>query len=523
MEKGSYVFAAVKGIEDIMALLIIVSFLLCLPFFLFFFVLQRHKTSKNNTKLPPGPRGLPFIGNLHQFDVSKPHVSFWELSKKYGPLMSLRLGFVPSLVVSSAKMAKEILKTHDLQFCSRPALVGQQKLSYNGLDLAFSPYDEYWREIRKICVIHLLNSNKVQNFRPIREDEVSRMIEKISKSVAASKLVNLSEVMMSLTSTIICRIGFGKRYDEDEATSARSRFQALLNETQALFVSFFVTDYFPFMGWIDKFTGKMQRLQNNFQELDRFYQELIDEHLDPNRTKSKLPQQEDIIDVLLQIRKDRGFKVDLTLDNIKAVLMNVFVAGTDTSAATVVWAMTYLTKNPRAMKKVQLEIRSLIGGNKGFVNEDDVQELHYLKAVVKETMRLQPTVPLLLPREAIQKCIVEGYEIPAKTRVFVNAWAIGRDPEAWQNPEEFYPERFVDSCIDFKGQNFELIPFGAGRRICPGLNMGIVTVELALANLLYKFDWEMPPGLKSHDFDVLPGLAMHKKNVLSLRAKYHVE
>ena len=142
MEKGSYVFAAVKGIEDIMALLIIVSFLLCLPFFLSFFVLQRHKTSKNNTKLPPGPRGLPFIGNLHQFDVSKPHVSFWELSKKYGPLMSLRLGFVPSLVVSSAKMAKEILKTHDLQFCSRPALVGQQKLSYNGLDLAFSPYDE---------------------------------------------------------------------------------------------------------------------------------------------------------------------------------------------------------------------------------------------------------------------------------------------------------------------------------------------------------------------------------------------
>ena len=204
-------------------------------------------------------------------------------------------------------------------------------------------------------------------------------------------------------------------------------------------------------------------------------------------------------------------------------MQNVFVAGTDTSAATVVWAMTYLTKNPRAMKKVQLEIRSLIGGNKGFVNEDDVQELHYLKAVVKETMRLQPTVPLLLPREAIQKCIVEGYEIPAKTRVFVNAWAIGRDPEAWQNPEEFYPERFVDSCIDFKGQNFELIPFGAGRRICPGLNMGIVTVELALANLLYKFDWEMPPGLKSHDFDVLPGLAMHKKNVLSLRAKYHVE
>ncbi|KDO39891.1 hypothetical protein CISIN_1g013651mg [Citrus sinensis] len=435
--------------------------------------------------------------------------------------MSLRLGFSPSLVVSSVKMAKEILKTHGLQFCSRPASVAQQKLSYNGLDLAFSPYYEYWREIRKICVIHLFNSNRAKKFRPIREDEVSRMMEKISKSVAASNPVNVSEVMMSLTSTIICRIGFGKRYDEDKATSGRSRFHTLLNET---LVSFFVPDYFPLIGWIDKLTGMMQRLQNSFQELDRFYQELMDEHLDPNRTKSELAQQEDIIDVLLQIRKNCGFKVDLTLDHIKAVLMNVFVAGADTSAATVVWAMTYLMKNPRAMKKVQLEIRSLIGGNKGFVNEDDVQELHYLKAVVKETMRLQPTVPLLIPRETIQKCVIDGYAIPAKTRVFVNAWAIGRDPEAWENPEEFYPERFIDSCIDFKGQHFELIPFGAGRRICPGLNMGIATVDLALANLLYKFDWEMPLGIKSHDldFDVLLGIAMHKKNALSLLPKLSI-
>ncbi|XP_052294336.1 6,7,8-trihydroxycoumarin synthase-like isoform X2 [Citrus sinensis] len=417
-----------------MALLIIINFLLCLSIFVFF-VLQRNITSRNNTKLPPGPRGLPFIGNLHQLNVSKPHVLFWELSKKYGPLMSLRLGFSPSLVVSSVKMAKEILKTHGLQFCSRPASVAQQKLSYNGLDLAFSPYYEYWREIRKICVIHLFNSNRAKKFRPIREDEVSRMMEKISKSVAASNPVNVSEVMMSLTSTIICRIGFGKRYDEDKATSGRSRFHTLLNET-----------------------------------------------------------------------------------------LNVFVAGADTSAATVVWAMTYLMKNPRAMKKVQLEIRSLIGGNKGFVNEDDVQELHYLKAVVKETMRLQPTVPLLIPRETIQKCVIDGYAIPAKTRVFVNAWAIGRDPEAWENPEEFYPERFIDSCIDFKGQHFELIPFGAGRRICPGLNMGIATVDLALANLLYKFDWEMPLGIKSHDldFDVLLGIAMHKKNALSLLPKLSI-
>ncbi|KAJ0024124.1 hypothetical protein Pint_09092 [Pistacia integerrima] len=409
--------------------------------------------------------------------------------------MSLRLGYVPTLIVSSAKMAKEVMKTHDLLFCT---------------------YDDYWREIRKICVVHLFNSNRVADFRPIREDEVSRMIEKISKSVAASKPVNLSEQMMFLTSTIICRIGFGKRY-EDEGTE-RSRFHALLNETQALFVSFFYSDYFPFMGWVDKLTGMVSRLQNNFKEFDKFYQELIEEHLDPKKPKN---DQEDIIDVLLQVRKERGFKIDLTSDHIKAVLMNVFVAGTDTSAATVVWAMTYLMKNPRIMKKVQEEIRSVVG-NKGFVDEDDVQDLPYLKAVVKETMRLQPTAPFLVPRETIDKCIIEGYEIPPKTLVLVNAWAIGRDPEAWENPEEFHPERFIGSSIDFKGHHFGLIPFGAGRRICPGLYMGIATVDLALANLLYKFDWEMVAAMKKEDldFDVLPGLAMHKKNALRLMAKY---
>ncbi|KAJ4721021.1 putative Cytochrome P450 [Melia azedarach] len=497
-------------------LIIIFIILLSLPIFLF--LAQTYRKPKS-IQLPPGPKGLPFIGNLHQFDISRPQVSFWELAKRYGPLMSLRLGSVPTLVVSSAKFAKEILKTHDLQFCSRPSLLGQQKLSYRGLDLAFSPYNDYWREIRKICVIHLFNSNRVQNFLPIREDEVSRMIEKISRSVVACKPVNLSEIMMFLTSTIICRLGFGKRY-EDEG-SERSRFHALLNETQALLVSFFVTDYFPWMGWVDKVAGMMRRLEKNFQELDAFYQELIEEHLDPKRAKSD-DHQEDIIDVLLQIRKDRGFKIDLTFDHIKAVLTDVFIAGTDTSAATVVWAMTYLMKHPRVMKKVQQEVRKL-AGNKGFVDEDDIQSLPYLKAVVKETMRLQPTVPLLVPRETLEHCNIEGYDIPAKTLVFVNTWAIGRDPEAWENPDEFYPERFIDSPIDFKGQHYELIPFGAGRRICPGLYMGIATVDLALANLLYKFYWEMPSGMSKEDldFDVLPGITVHKKNVLRLMAKHY--
>ncbi|XP_031270247.1 cytochrome P450 83B1-like isoform X2 [Pistacia vera] len=489
-----------------MALLIIL--VLSLPILLL--LLQRHRKSKS-VRSPPGPRGLPLIGNIHQFDISNTLRYLWNLSKQYGPLVFLRLGFVSVLVVSSAKMAKEVLKTHDLTFSGRPNLLGQQTLSYNFLDLAFSPYNAYWREMRKVCVIHLFNSIRVQLFRPVREDEVYRMIKKISKSADASQPINLSEVTMSLTSTIICRLGFGKRY-EDEG-GEKSRFSALHKETQVMLGSFFFADHFPFLGWVDKLTGMRRRLEKNFEECDKFYQELIEEHLDPKRPKN---EQEDIIDVLLQIKRDREIKVDLTYEHIKAILMNVFVGGTDAIAASVVWAMTNLTKNPRTMKKAQEEIRNIIG-KKGFVDEDDVEKLPYLKAVVKETLRLEPAAPLI-PRETTEKCIVNGYEIQAKTLVFVNAWAVGRDPEAWDNPEEFNPDRFIGSCLEMQGQNFELIPFGSGRRICPGIHMGIVSVELALANLLYHFDWEMPAGMKNEDldFDVLPGITMHKKNPLRL-------
>jgi cytochrome P450 len=194
-------------------------------------------------------------------------------------------------------------------------------------------------------------------------------------------------------------------------------------------------------------------------------------------------------------------------------VQNIFLAGTDTSAAVVVWAMTTLMNNPRVMNKVQMEIKNLYE-NKDFINEDDIEKLPYLKSVVKETLRLFPPSPLLLPRETIQNCNIDGYEIKPKTLVHVNAWAIGRDPENWEDPEEFYPERFSTSSIDFKGKNFELIPFGSGRRMCPAMNMGVVTVELILANLVHSFDWKLPNGFNKEqmlDTQVKPGITMHKK------------
>nr|AJD25155.1 cytochrome P450 CYP71AT91 [Salvia miltiorrhiza] len=475
------------------------------------FLFHRRKTVQKSPP-PPGPRGLPFIGSILQLDPAAPHIYLWKLSLKYGPLMSMKLGSVPVIVVSSSDIAKQVLKTHDLVFSSRPKLLGQHKLFYKGLDVAFAPYSDSWRETRKICVVHLLSIKRVQSFRPTREEEVSRMVTNLS--AGSGRVANLTAVMLDLTSTLICRVAFGKERDEGESRM-RSRFDELMIESQAVQAGFaFVSDYLPWFGWVDRLNGMIAKLDRVFKDLDDFLEELIQQHLDPNRPKSKNPN---ILELLIQLKNENSSSLALTWDHVKAILMDIFVAGTDTGAATVIWAMTALIKNPETMKRLQKEMSELVGERRQ-VDEDDLAKLPYLSAVVKEALRLFPPAPLLLPRESIQSCNINGYAIPAKTLVFVNAWAIARDPNSWENPDEFVPERFLNSGIDVIGTDFEVIPFGAGRRGCPGIAMGLATVELALANLVHSFHWELPPGITKEDIDtqVSPGLTMHKKNPLCL-------
>ncbi|XP_062110462.1 cytochrome P450 71B34-like [Humulus lupulus] len=203
----------------------------------------------------------------------------------------------------------------------------------------------------------------------------------------------------------------------------------------------------------------------------------------------------------------------------------MFLGGVDTGAITMVWAMAELAKRPKLMKKAQDEVRACIG-NKGKVTESDTDQLQYLKMIVKETFRLHPPAPLLLARESMSHFTVDGYDIKPKTIIQVNAWAIGRDPKSWKDPEEFIPERFRDSSIDFKGQHFELLPFGSGRRVCPAMYMGTTIVELGLANLLYSFDWKLPGGMKEQDInmDEFAGhsLTISKRTALKLVPEKHL-
>ncbi|WCJ38587.1 Cytochrome P450 71B34 [Euphorbia peplus] len=475
---------------------------------------------KQNKKLPPSPSRLPIFGNLHQLSDLL-HQSYWQLSKKHGPVMLLRLGQIPVIVVSCAEAARDVLKVNDLACCSRPYLAGAARLSYNFLDVALTPYGDHWRYMKKLIVLELFNLKRVQSFRFIREEEVELLINSISS--ADGTPIDLTDKLFALTAKITYRMSFGLDYQG--ASFDIGRFHQVVHEGDAVAGSFSKAQLFPFVGWIvDWITRHNARTERVFHELDSFFEYVIEDHLKPGRKKDH----KDIIDVLLRVKEeqDQLGTNDFNRNNIKGVLMNLFLAGTDTGAITLNWAMAELVKNPRILMKAQDEVRKHVG-NKGKVSESDLDKLEYLKMIIKETFRMHPAAPLLLPRETISHCQINGYDIDPKTMIQVNAWAIGRDPKYWKEPEQFYPERFADSSIDYKGQHFEFLPFGAGRRMCPGIHMATVTVEYALANLLYSFDWKLPEGMKKEDMNMeeKPGvsLTITKKTPLVLLAVKHLQ
>uniref|UniRef100_A0A0D9WXS3 Cytochrome P450 n=1 Tax=Leersia perrieri TaxID=77586 RepID=A0A0D9WXS3_9ORYZ len=478
--------------------------------------------------LPPGPPSqLPVLGNLLQIG-RRPHRYFQAMARRYGPVVQVQLGSVRAVVVHSPEAAKDVLRTNDVYCCSRPASPGKdvdeyyllfhppgpRMLSYNFLDVGFSPYSAYWREMKKILIVELTSMRRVQSFSYARVAEVSRLIDALAATPPGVPF-DLSSALTTLSDRIIGTVAFGRVYGSSQWSSERSGFHEVLNETNLMLGSFNFEDFFPSSGlarWADTFTGIARRRRRIFRRIDRFFDAVIDKHLDPGRLAAGV--QEDMVDTMVKMwREQQGKGFALTRENIKAVLMNIFAGGIDTTAIITTWVMSELMRKPRVMQKAQAEVRNIIT-NKARVDEEDVRNLKYIKMVIKETFRLHPPVTLLLPRQTMQSCNIGGYSVLSGTRIFINVWAMGRDPSIWNSPDEFFPERFEDKNVDFRGSHFELLPFGSGRRICPGITMGVATVELVVANLLYCFDWELPKGgMKEEDFD------MEEEGQLTFRKK----
>ncbi|CAN0926021.1 Cytochrome P450 71D11 (Fragment) [Linum grandiflorum] len=410
-----------------------------------------------------------------------PHRRLTELATKYGPLMHLQLGEVSTVVVSSAELAKEFLI-----------------IFYQGRDILFGNGD-YWKKMRKICTQELLAPNRVKSFLPTIEEEVNQLVTSIRSCNSASP-INIGGMLLSLGYSLMSRTAFGKIQKHSDS---------------------YIPDLFPSSYLVRRLTSTESKLKKLHNKANAILQTIIDDHIAKRSTNNDIKADEDFLDVLLNHSLHQNLEIPITNNHIKAVLLDVFLGGSDSSSLTIEWALSELMRNSRVMKKVQKEVRDQID-RKGRIDYEDLHQLHYLKLVIKETLRLHPPAPFLPPREARETTVIHDYHIPAKTRIIINTWAIARDHRTWPEPENFYPERFLNGLSSgtnySKGLDFSLLTFGSGRRICPGVQFGMAILTICLANLLYYFDWELPPGITSENLDMSEdfGIAVKKKKDLFL-------
>ncbi|XLR24387.1 cytochrome P450 CYP736A12 [Arachis ipaensis] len=450
---------------------------------------------------PPGPPAVPVVGHLHILG-ELPHRTLETLSKKHGPIMSLRLGQVPTIVISSPEVAELFLKKHDTVFASRPLLEASKYFSYGYKGMIFAEYGPYWRNMRKVCTLQLLSASKVESFAPLRKLELGKAVKTVAKAAEDGKVVNLSEVVHSVMEDVVYKMVLGCNKDD------KFDLKGLIHEMLILAGKFNVTDFVPWLGPLD-----LQGLRRNFKKLSKEVDEVLEkiikdhEHASSNaHNNNEKHGNKDFVDILLsQMHQpidpydEQNHVIDRT--NIKAIVLDMIAAAFDTSATVILWALSELLRNPRVMKKLQEELRNVVGMNK-LVEEVDLPKLSYLDMVIKEALRLHPA-GTFITRKSMKDIVIHNYYIKKSSEILVNLWAIGRDPKVWSNNAlEFYPERFLNKNVDLRGYDFELIPFGSGRRGCPGIQLGLVTVKLVVSQFVHCFDWELPWGMSPNELDM---------------------
>ncbi|KAK3428365.1 hypothetical protein EUGRSUZ_F04403, partial [Eucalyptus grandis] len=482
--------------------------LLALPLPPSSFLLLSGHLRRRKLKLPPGPKPWPIIGNLNLISPLL-HRSLHELSRIYGPIMKLQLGSCNVVVCSSADMAKAILKTHDAVFAYRPRNAAGKYTAYNYSGMTWSPYGPYFQQVRKIFLAQLFSAARLQSSEYIRVEEMRVLTRNLFEAKGQS--INLKDHLSDLNLNVVCRMVLGKKYTDKSENSnivSAEEFRKMVDELFLLTGVLNLGDFLPLLDFLD-LQGYIKRMKAVNKKFDRFLEHVLGEH-EARRVEGY--EAKDKVDVLLQHVDDPNLGVKIERHGVKALTQELIAGGTEGSAASVEWAMCELLKNPYTFNKATQELDNIIGRER-WVQEADVTNLPYLNAVIKEMMRLHPVGAFLAHRFASQDCKVAGYDVPKGTRVLVSKWSIGRDPELWDDPENFRPERFIGKAIDVKGQDFELLPFGSGRRMCPGYNLGLRMIQTSLANLIHGFSWKLPKNMTREELNIeeVPGLSTPKK------------
>ncbi|CAL4936896.1 unnamed protein product [Urochloa decumbens] len=412
-----------------------------------YFLLITRKPQRNDDhghgrrRLPPSPRSLPLLGHLHLLGPL-PHRALRSLATAHGPVMLLRLGRVPTVIASSAAAAEEAMRARDLDFASRPRSAVADRLLYGGRDVAFAPYGERWRQARRVCTAHLLSARRVGSFRRVREQEAAALVARVVQEQEQQEqgVLGLGELLAAYANAVVSRAAFGDESARGlfggEDVSKRRELVEAVAELHHLLGAEPMGELLPWLAWVDTVRGLEGRFRRTFEALDGALEKVIDDHCrrPPPHDGGDGGDHWDFVDVLLDVGKNDEYGIRLETAEIKAIILDMFAAGTNTTNTAMEWAMAELITHPVAMRRLQDEIRDAVGsspGGSGSVSEDHLSKLPYLEAVMRETLRLHVPAPLLVPRETLRDTELLGYHVPARTRVLINAWAINRDPAAW--------------------------------------------------------------------------------------------
>ncbi|XP_068654255.1 cytochrome P450 81Q32-like [Aristolochia californica] len=458
--------------------------------------------------LPPGPLSLPIIGHLHYIE-KRLHRSLARLSHRYGPIMLLRFGSRPVLVISSPSAVEECFTTNDVAFANRPRLLAGKHLGTNYTTVVWAPYNDHWRSLRRFSGLEIFSVGRINMFAGIRSKEVRSLCRKLFESSRSGVgKMDMKSVFFELVFNIMSMITAGKRYfgEDVENMEDAEQYRQIVKETFALSGAANLGDYLPLMGRMDPL-GLDKRLADLQRRRSKFLQRLIDERRSGDSIYIA-EGKKTLIDVLLSLQQsDPEFYTDSVLQGIIVIMLT---AGSDTSSVTLEWVLSLLLNNPEALNKAKAEIDSQVGHGR-LLEESDLPHLPYLHSIINETLRLYPPGPLLVPHESSQDCTVGGYTIPRGTMLLTNLWAMNRDPSTWKEPTRFIPERFEGVEGETVGSKF--IPFGMGRRRCPGSNLAMRLVALALGTLIQCFEWNRV-GAEEVDMNEGGGLTMPKAEPL---------
>ncbi|XP_057979461.1 cytochrome P450 703A2 [Malania oleifera] len=481
-----------------------------------------HFLGQKKPRLPPGPPRWPIFGNLLQLG-QLPHRDLASFCHKYGPLVYLRLGTVDAITTDDPDTIREILIRQDDVFASRPRTLAAVHLAYGCGDVALAPLGPNWKRMRRICMEHLLTTKRLESFAIHRADEAQHLVRDVWAQAQMGRPVNLREVLGAFSMNNVTRMLLGKQYFgvKTGGPEEAMEFMHITHELFWLLGVIYLGDYLPVWRWVDPF-GCEKKMREVEERVDNFHMKIIEEHR-RKRSEGKEGEENggemDFVDVLLSLPGEDG-KEHMDDVEIKALIQDMIAAATDTSAVTNEWAMAEVIKHPRVLRKIQDELNFVVGPNR-MVSESDLPHLNYLRCVVRETFRMHPAGPFLIPHESVRATTINGYHIPAKTRVFINTHGLGRNPAIWEDVERFEPERHWPadgSRVEIShGADFKILPFSAGKRKCPGAPLGVTLVLMALARLFHCFEWAPPDGLGPEDIDTreVYGMTMPKAQPLT--------